>query len=120
MTFETSLVVISCVFAKRLVRVVTRRAAYVPVVRVTFAVKNAIRLEANVVDFHALQQRKLFRASMTRSAKLLRQFVATHQAGIEDRLCRCVTCFNGRDVLPAWSMTSFTAHAVCELFQTQL
>src|SRR5215213_3801263 len=120
MTFETALVVVSGVFAKRLVRVMTRRAAYLAIVRVTLAVKNTIGLEANVVELHALQQRKLFRASMTCGAELLRQLVAAHQPGIEDRLRRRVPSLNGRDVLSAWSMTSLAAHAVCELFQMQL
>ena len=54
-TLQTSLIVISRVFAKRLVRVVTGDTAYVPIVRITLAVKNTIRLKTNVVDLHTLQ-----------------------------------------------------------------
>src|ERR1051326_3873228 len=81
---QTSLIVISRVLAKWLVRVVTCRATYLSIVRITLAVKNAVWLKANVVDLHALQQRELFGAAMTRGAKLLRQLVATHQPRIED------------------------------------
>src|SRR5215470_972357 len=120
MTFQTSLVVISRIFAQRLVRVVTRDTAYVPIVRITLAVKNTVRLKAHVVDFHALQQRKLFRAPMTRRAKLLRQLIATQQPGIVNRLRRRFACFDGRDVLPAWSMTRLTTHAMRKLFKLDL
>ena len=64
------------VLAERLVRVVARDTAYVPIIRITFAVEDSIRLKAHVVDFHALQQRELLRAAMTRGAELLRQFIA--------------------------------------------
>src|SRR6185369_7663523 len=120
MTLQTSLIVVSRVFAKRFVRVVTRRTAYVSIVRITLAVKNTIRLEANIVDLHALQQRELFGATMTCSAELLRQLVATHQPGIEDRLRRRIACFDRRDVFSAWSMTSLTTHSVREFLETQL
>ena len=65
MTLQTSLIVISRIFSERLVRVVTCRAPYVSIVRITLALKNTIRLKANVVDFHALQQGKLVDAAMT-------------------------------------------------------
>src|SRR5689334_1849345 len=120
MTLQTSLVVISCVFPERLVRIVTRRTAYPAIVRVTLAVKNPVRLKTHVVDLHALQQRKLFRTTMTRSAKLLRQLIATQQAGIVNRLRGCVASFDGRDVLSAWTMTRFATHPMCKLVQTQL
>src|ERR1044071_7516443 len=120
MTLQTALIVISSVFSERLVRIVTRRAAYPAIIRITLAVKNTVRLKTHVVDFHALQQRKLFRATMTRCAKLLRQLIATQQPGIVDRLRRCFACFDGRDVLSAWSMTCFTSHSMSKLVQTQL
>src|SRR5689334_24993452 len=112
MTLQTPLVVVSSIFSERLVRIVTSRAAYIPIVRITLAVKDTVRLKTHVVDFHALQQRKLFRATMARRAKLLRQFIATQQPGIVDRLRRCFACFDSRDVLSAWTMTSFATHAV--------
>src|SRR6185369_15275767 len=120
MTPQTSLVVVSRVFTERLVRVVTRNTAYLSIVRITLAVENTIRLKTNVVDLHTLQQRELFSAAMTRRTKLLRQFITTHQPGIEDRLRWCFACFDGRDVLSAWSMTGLATHAVRELFETQL
>src|ERR1044072_9257038 len=61
-TLQTSLVVVSRVFAERLVRIVTCRAAYVSIVRITLALKNTIRLETNVVDVQTLQGTRLFRA----------------------------------------------------------
>jgi hypothetical protein len=82
MTLQTPPIVISRVFSEGLVRIVTGRAAYVPIVRITLAVKNTVRLKTHVVDFHALQQRKLFSPTMTPSAKLLRQLIATQQSGI--------------------------------------
>jgi len=54
MTLQTSLVVISRIFPERLMRVVTRNAAYLSIVRVTLALKNTIRLETNVVDVQTL------------------------------------------------------------------
>ena len=54
MTLQTSLVVISRIFPERLMRVVTRNAAYISIVRVTLALKNTIRLETNVVDVQTL------------------------------------------------------------------
>src|SRR5215212_3646710 len=120
MTFQTPLVVVSSVFAERLVRVMTGRAAYLPIVRITLAVKNTVGLKTHVVDVHALQQRKLLCAAMTRSTELLGQFIATQQTGIVDRLCRCFACFDGRDVLSAGTMTSFAAHTVRKLIQMQL
>ena len=117
-TLQTTLVVISRFFAQRLVRIVTRGAAYIPIVRITFAAKNTIRLKANVVDPQTLQRRKLFGSAMTRRAKLLRQLVATQEFGIEDRLRRRFTGFDSRDVLSAWTMTRLAAHAVRELFET--
>src|SRR5689334_13397978 len=120
MTLQTPLVVISSIFSERLVRIVTSRAADVSIVRITLAVENTVRLKTHVVDFHALQQRKLFRAAMARRAKLLRQFITTQQSGVVDRLRRCFACFDSRDVLPAWTMTSFATHAMYKLIQTQL
>src|SRR3569832_862396 len=61
-TLQTSLIVVSRVFTQRLMRIVTRDAAYVSIVRITLAVKDTIRLKANVVDPHTLQQRQLFGA----------------------------------------------------------
>src|SRR6185437_13597624 len=120
MTFQTALVVISSILPERLMRIVTRRAAYPAIIRITLAVKNTIRLETHVVDFHALQQRKLFRAAMARRAKLLRQLIATQQAGIVDRLRGRVAGFDGGDVLSAWTMTRFASDSMCKLIQPQL
>src|SRR5215813_12667827 len=120
MTLQTSLIVISGVFPERLVRIVTGRAANPAIVRITLAVKNTVWLKTHVVDFHALQQRKLFRTAMTRRAKLLRQLIATHQSRVIDRLRGRVACFDGRDVLSAWTMKSFTPHTMCKLIEMQL
>ena len=117
MTLQTSLIVISSVFAERLMRVVTRDTAYVSIVRITLAVKNPVRLKAHVVDLHTVQQRELFGATMTCGAKVLRQFIATKQSGIVNRLCRRVACFDSRDVLSAWTMTSFATYAVRKLVE---
>src|ERR1041385_198583 len=120
MAFQTALIIISSVFSERFVRIVARRAAYPAIIRITLAVKNTVRLKTHIVDFHALQQRKLFRTTMTRRAKLLRQLIATQQSGIVNRLRRRFACFDGRDVLSAWTMTRFTAHPMRKLIQTQL
>ena len=56
MTLQTSLVVISRIFPERLMRVVTRNAAYISIVRITLALENSIRLETNVVDVQTLQR----------------------------------------------------------------
>src|SRR5947208_1628042 len=66
MTGRTLGVIKSDVALERLVRVVASRATDSPVVRVTLAVKDAVRLKAHVVDLHALQHIELFRAAMTR------------------------------------------------------
>src|ERR1044071_9541945 len=112
MTLQTALIVISSVFSERLVRIVTRRAAYPAIIRITLAVKNTVRLKTHVVDFHALQQRKLFRATMTRCAKLLRQLIATQLLGLVNRLRWGVACFDRREVLSTWTMTCFASHTV--------
>jgi hypothetical protein len=98
----------------------TRRAAYVSIVRITLAVEDTIRLKTNVVDLHTLQQREFFSATMTCSAKALRQLIAVEQSGIVDGLVWRVTCFDGRDVSSPWSMTSFAAYAVGKIVQTKL
>jgi hypothetical protein len=49
-----------------------RRAAYLSIVRITFAVKNAVRLKTYVVDLQTLQQREFFSATMTAGAEVLR------------------------------------------------
>src|SRR5215213_5804404 len=119
-TLQTSFIVVTCVLAERLMRIVTSRTAYVPIIRITLAVKDTIRLKTHVVDFHALQQRELLSATMTRCAKLLRQFIATQQSRIVDRLRRSFACFDRRDVLSAGTMTSLTPNSVCKLIETQL
>ena len=121
MTRQTLLVVISrIIFSERFVRIVTGDTTYLALVRITLAVKNAIRLKTNVVDAHALQQRELIAATMTRSAKLLRQLVATQPPGIEDRRPARLSIFDRRNVPAAWSMTTFAAHAMREIFKPKL
>ena len=120
MTRQTLLVVISGILSERFMRIMTRDTTYLAFVRVTLAVEDAIRLKTNVVDLHALQQRKLIAAPMTRGAKLLRQFVAAQPPGIEDRRPARLPIFDRRDVPAAWSMTTLAAHAMRELFQSQL
>src|ERR1044072_1887572 len=112
MTLQTSLIVISCVLTERLLRIVTRDAADISIVRITLALKNPVRLKTNVVDFQTLQQRKLFRAAMTRCTKMLRQLIATEQTGIVNRLRRRIAFLHRRDMSPTWSMTSFASHSV--------
>ena len=82
--------------------------------------EDAIRLEADVVDLEALQQREFVAAAMTRRAELLRQLVAAQPAGIEDQPRARFTFFNRCDVLAAWSMTTLATHTVDEFVETQL
>jgi hypothetical protein len=118
MTLQTSLVVISRLFSDLLVRVVTRNAAYISIIRITLAVEDTVRLKTNVVDFHTLQQRKLIGATMTGTAKVLCKLIAAEQSGIVDRLGRRIACFRRRDVPSSWSMTAFAAHAVRKIVET--
>src|ERR1051325_2336546 len=119
-TLETALIVVRRLFTQRLVRIMTCGAGYPSIIRITLAAKNPVWLKANVIDLQRLQARELLGPTMTRRAKLLRQLVATHQTRIEDRCGRCLAGFDGCDVLSAWSMTRLAAHAVREIFQTQL
>ena len=80
-------VVVFAVKLERLVRVMTRSATYAAVVRITLAVEDAIRLKSDVVDLHALEQTILVVASMTGTAKVLRQLVTTQAARVENKLC---------------------------------
>ena len=120
MTLQTSLVVVSRVFTKRLVRVVTRNTAYISIVRITLAVENTIRLKTNVVELHTVQQREFFSATVTRGAEVLRQFIAIEQSGIVDRLGGRVACLDCRDVSSARTMTGFTTDAVCQFVEPEL
>src|SRR5574338_289344 len=106
MTLQAPLIVVGRIFPQRLMRVVTGRTTYLPIIRITLTVKDAIRLKANVVDFHALQQRELISAAMTQSAKLLRQFITAQQFRIVDAGGRQFTFSDSRDVLAAWTMTA--------------
>src|SRR5688500_15260355 len=101
-------------------RIVTGDTTYLALIRVTLAVKNPVRLETNVVDLHALQQRELIAAAMTRGAKLLPQLIAAQTARIENRRPPRLPVFDCRDVSSAWSMTTLAAHAMRKIFQPQL
>src|ERR1044072_6014184 len=101
-------------------RIVTGDTTYLALVRVTLAVENPVRLKANVVDLHALQQRELIGATMARGAELLRQLVAAQPARIENRRPARFPVFDRRNVTAAWSMTTLAAHAVRKLFEAQL
>ena len=84
MAGETLLIVNSRVLGQRLVGIVTGRAAYASIIRVTLAVEDAVRLKAHIVDFHAAQQTKLIAAAMTRGAKFLTQFITAESGRVED------------------------------------
>ena len=64
MARKTLLIVRSYVLAQWLVRIVARRAGYATIIRVTLAVKDAVRLKADIVNLHAAQQTELLTASV--------------------------------------------------------
>src|SRR5215468_397009 len=101
-------------------RVMASGATYAAIIRVALAVKYAIRLEADVVDFHALQQGKLLVAAMTGSAKLLRQFVATKPRRIENQLCASLTCLNCCHMWSTRSVTPLAAYSRYHLVDLEL
>ena len=100
--------------------IVTSDTTYLALVRVTLAVKYPVRLKSNVVDLHALQQRELIGATMTRGAELLRQLITTQPPRIENRRPAGFPFLDRRNVPAAWSMTTLAAHAMRELFESQL
>jgi hypothetical protein len=95
----------------------TRRAANPSIVRITLAVKNAVRLKTYVVDFQTLQQRELFSATMTSGAEVLRQLIATQEFGIVNRLLGRLAFFDGGNVRAPGTVARFAAHAVREPVQ---
>ena len=119
-TLETPLVVIRRIFSQWLVRVMTRRAAYLSIVRITLAVEDAVRLKTNVVEFQTLQQREFFSATMTSGAEVLRQLVATQKFGIVNRLLGRFAVFHRGNVLAPGTVARFAAHAVRESVQSEL
>jgi len=79
-------IVIGNLTLERCVGIVTARAAYAAVIRITLAVKDAVRLKADIVDLHAPEKAKLIAAAMTRGAKFLGQFIATKSTGVKDQV----------------------------------
>ena len=71
MTGQTLAVVISNLSLERRVGIVTSSAAYAAVIRIALAVKDAVRLKADIVDLHASEQAELIAAAMARGAKFL-------------------------------------------------
>ena len=86
MTRQALAVVISNLTLERCVGIVTSGAAYAAVIRIALAVKDAVRLKADVVDLHAPEKAELIAAAMTGGAKFLGQFIATEPAGVKDQV----------------------------------
>jgi hypothetical protein len=95
---EALLIVKSYVLPQWLVGIVAARAGYAPIIRVTLAVEDAVRLKANIVNLHAAQQTELIATAMTGGAKLLSQFIAAETSRVEDQLCSWVTLPDGFDM----------------------
>src|SRR5436305_8593723 len=102
-------IVIGNLALERLVRIVAGRATYAAVIRVTLAVEDTVRLKADVVDLHRLENAKLIVASMTGGTKVLRQLVAAEAFGIVNQVRAGITLLGRRDMRASRSMTSFAA-----------
>src|SRR5262249_61445830 len=72
---EALLVVNSYVLAQRLVGIVAGRAGYAAILRVTLALKKAVRLKADIVNFPACQQTQPLPAPMTGGATFPSEFI---------------------------------------------
>jgi hypothetical protein len=84
MTGEALRIVRRDVLTQWLMRVVAGRAGYPAIIRVAFAVKDAIRLKADIVNLHAAQQTELIATAMTSGAKFLTQFITAETGRVED------------------------------------
>jgi len=73
---EALLIVKRYVLSQRFVGIVAGGAGYAAIIRVTLAVKDAVRLKADIVNLHAAQQTEFIATAMTSGAKFLSQFIA--------------------------------------------
>ena len=71
--------------------------------------KDSVRLKANVVDLHALEQSEFIVSAMTRAAKILRQLVAAQSARVENELRAGFTRLSHRGMLSSGTVTRLTA-----------
>src|SRR6185436_18125768 len=113
-------IVISGILLDWLVRVMTGGATNAPVIRITLALKYPVRLETDVVNRHAFEQRKLLGSAMTGSTKILGQFIAAQPPRVEDQFCAGPSGLARCNVLSAGTVTAFTSNARHQLFQLKL
>src|SRR5205085_9268876 len=98
MTGQALGVVISNLALERLVWIVAGRAAYPAVVRVTLAVEDAVRLKADVIDRHGLENAKLIVAPVAGGAKILCQLIAAEDAGVVNQVGARLAFLGCRDM----------------------
>ena len=79
-------IIMSRVLFERLVRIMACCAGYPAIIRIALAVKDAVRLKADIVDLHAPEKAELIAPAMTRGAKFLGQFIAAEPAGVKDQV----------------------------------
>jgi hypothetical protein len=96
---------------ERFMRVVAGGATDPPVIGVTFAVEDAVGLEADVVDPQTSEQGKLIAHAMAGGAEILCQLVAAEAGRIEDQFGARLPRLARRDMFSARSMTGFTPDA---------
>src|SRR5262249_28372353 len=115
---EALLVVNSYVLAQRLVGIVAGRAGYATIIRVTLAMKDAVRLKADIVNFHAAQQTELIAAAMTSGAQFLSQFITAEAGRVEDQLPSRLALPDCLDMSGPRAVTGFTMNAGNHLLKT--
>ena len=79
-------IIMSRVLPERFVRIMACCAGYPAIIRIALAVKDAVRLKADIVDLHAPEKAELIAPAMTRGAKFLGQFIAAEPAGVKDQV----------------------------------
>src|SRR5262245_45829782 len=96
------------------------RTAYAAVIRVTFAVKNSVGLETNVVHPHAFQRSEFTGASMTGGAEFLRQFVTAEARRVEDQFGVRFSGFARCDMISTRAVTGFAFDAESQFVQMEI
>src|SRR5688500_12472602 len=82
--------------------------------------EDSVRLKADVVDLHTLEQPKLIIASMTRGTKVLRQFISTEPARIVDQFGARLFGVGRFDVWTSRPVAPFAPDAARHLSQIEL
>src|SRR5262245_12483284 len=80
----------------------------------------AIRLEADIVDFHPLQQCKFLVAPMAYGTKLLGQLVSAEPLWIEDQVRPSFASLDRRNVCSARTMTGLATNPMSKFFKLEL